>query len=307
MSVLVRLAGGGRHNASLVRPAAYRRRIPIDYPPGYVFNALDTRSYTHSTDSWASVAAVPAGNVPSEAQPVGDAIYVADFGASLQCDKYDPNAWLARNPPPAPANRGVKSGPAGDYMIAFGGELSFPGGDQTDEFDTVGNAWATRLDMLSGIDQHAGFGIGGLVFSCGGRGWTLPLGPYEPQLWCDIFSRVANVWVEGPPMPAPARYRVAGAAAAGYGFVFIGDDNVVGDTAWNSRFYPGAGSWLHRTSCLLAGEFGFAYSTGRYVYLLCITTDTDRNDCYDVDSNVWTNKTNCPVASSACGAGAPTG
>ena len=193
-------------------------------------------------------------------------------------------------------------GPA--TLIAAVGQSSAATYDSlTQEYDTIGDVWATRQRASVVRQGGAGFCVDGQVYvTCGnttGAALTTLCGRYDPDT--DTYNYV---------QPVTARRESVGAAANNGGFSITGNDNA-GASAWvtgNLYHDPATNTWGTRaafsTDPARRASAGFVIAQNPHVISGRITPadayDAEHGE-YDPDSNVWTDKTDLTAARAFAG------
>jgi N-acetylneuraminic acid mutarotase len=172
-------------------------------------------AYAPATDSWRSLAPLPAARHHVNAAVADDTLYALgslvglNFGAAGDVWAYDApaNAWSPRASMPAGSERGgAATASIGSIIYVAGG---YRGGDAVSDFsayDTVADSWQ-MLPPLPTARDHLVAGVrDGLFHAVGGRDGSI--GGIDGRV--DVFDPETGSWSSAPTMLTPR----GGAAAA---------------------------------------------------------------------------------------------
>jgi N-acetylneuraminic acid mutarotase len=253
-------------------------------------------------EGWASGAAVPLTDGPSQSTVIGSAadnkVYV--FGGGLgagpntridQVFSFDPltNAWTPKASVPAPglgANFG-SGAQVGNSVYLFGGVVGPPQPitvtSTSWKYDIVGNTWSRIRDLPTANFGSAVAAIGGQVYLAYGSGFLQQTFRYDPA--SDTYTRVADA-------PAiPQTLRVHAAVVGGEMHVFAGGFEGNAHTVYN----PATNTW--RTAALMpftATDPAVGVLAGK-VFVVG-GRPTAHTQVYDPATNTWSQASTVPGA-----------
>ena len=261
--------------------------------------------YTIASNTWGSVANLPAGAAWLMASAHGGYIYAAggmDSGGDiLKTYRYDPNlnTWDDVAIADLPA---VRWGAASDFIdgkwVISGGYVNAAVSASAIAWDPITNAWSSLADMLQARARMTGGAIGPAYYNVGGRD---PSGSFngnvDNQRYLDVPCErcQATNWVVAQPYPQ---------TIVRYAFGQVGDDfyifgGVSGGAVVNTarRYNAVSNTWVDLAPVPAPGEApSAAYWNGK-VY---VTQGSSGNgfQIYDIASNSWGSGASIPASNS---------
>jgi N-acetylneuraminic acid mutarotase len=240
-------------------PAGPRQECAVVTVDGkvYVIGGFDkgaevvptVEAYDPESDSWASVAPLPAPLHHANAASVGGKIYVLGslkgelFSASGESYVYDPAKDSWSNVASLPAGRergGAGVAVIGSHVYVAGGYRAGSVAD-VDRYDTSKDVWESLPPLPEARDHLVGAAVQGAFFAIGGRNGGIE----ELRGQVDRFDPGKGTWASGAPMLTPR-----GGAAAGVIddriYVVGGEGNVNADTGVfeeNEAYDPAKDAW----------------------------------------------------------------
>ncbi|HYV35936.1 MAG TPA: peptidoglycan DD-metalloendopeptidase family protein, partial [Gemmataceae bacterium] len=214
----------------------------------YVAGGPDYYGYDPSTNTWTTLASVPAGGFhDGGAVAIGSKLYGIGFGASPVTEIYDPvsNSWSAGAAMPTPRFYGAVA-EVGGKVYAIGGQDSVGNiSGKVEAYDPATNTWVSRAAMLTPRASTTAVSLNGLIYVFAGTGANL-----SDLTAVEVYDPATNTWASKSHMPTIR----AGAGAVVLGgkiYVVGGFDGGTHNLASVDEYDPGTDSWRTLPSGLL--------------------------------------------------------
>lgn len=195
--------------------------------------------YDASTNTWTTLAPIPAGQEGPTAACLDGRIYVMGGGGSNQHFVYDiaTDTWGSA----APVPRGIEAAAAGVFegqVFLAGGDNDFTPGngvyDEVDIYDAASDSWSSGSPMPVGTSNPGAVQVGELLYLAGGWGQSSPGSNVDAT---QVYDMSSDTWEAGPEFPiAKSDFALAATGAALY---------AIGGDADGSGFFDSSAS-VHR-------------------------------------------------------------
>ena len=226
--------------------------------------------YNPSTDTWTTVAALPAGVNHAGLAAVGGKLYLvggyggATFTGTDVVRIYDPATDSWTTGASLPSARGALAVAVLDGKIhAIGGSTNNGSGLTThDVYDPAGDTWSSLAAMPTARHHLAAATIDGRIYVAAGRTG----GGLSNLTTLEIYNPPDDTWLTGSPVPT-ARSGVAAAALDGEFYLF-GGEGTGGTFDENERYNPTTQLWRTMAPMLTARHGMGAAVEGGTIYVV---------------------------------------